>query len=205
MLPSSIRPRTTRPRRGLLSATLALTLLGPGLALSAPAEARGATHVVSVGDGVFAPGSLSIAVGDTVTWTNDDDSPHTATAAGAFDSGNLEPGQSFSFTFDQPGTYGYLCVYHEEMTATITVVAASVASEPPASSTAAPSSAPAPAGDHRDGDHQPDTALPTPGVDVPSWLAAVLIGLGLVAFAVAVVPPRRLAPARQDQRGGWRR
>lgn len=194
----------------LFAATLALAIAGGGLALSGPAEVRGASHTVSVGDGVFAPGSLTVAAGDTVTWTNDDDSPHTATAAGQFDSGNLDPGQSFSFTFDEPGTYSYVCLYHDDMTATITVVAASAASQPPPSvaaapSTAAQSAAAAAAGRHAGGG-QPDTALPAPAVELPAWLAPTLIGLGLVAFAVALLPPRRLARARDARAGGgWRR
>ena len=58
-----------------------------------------------------------------MTWVNDDQAPHTATANdGAFDSGTLQPGQSFSFTFTQPGTtYAYYCAIHPSMTGTVTV------------------------------------------------------------------------------------
>ena len=212
MLPSFNRSSGRRTAAPLIAATIALGITAGGLAVSVPPAVRGATHVVNVGDGVFGPASLTVAVGDTVTWTNDDDSPHTATAAGQFDSGNLDPGQSFSFTFDEPGTYSYVCLYHDDMTATITVVAAS-ASEAPAPASAAPEaaapSAAAGATDHAAGGRQPDTALPAPSVQLPAWLAPVLIGLGLVAFAVGVLPARPPARAAgydgRDGRGGWRR
>jgi plastocyanin len=59
---------------------------------------------------------LTIAVGTTVEWTNEDSAPHTATASnGAFDSGNLDKGASYSFTFTQEGTYSYTCKYHPNM------------------------------------------------------------------------------------------
>jgi plastocyanin len=70
----------------------------------------------------FNPKELTVPVGTTVTWTNLDSVAHTATAdAGAFNSGNLNPGQSFSFQFDKPGTYVYNCSYHPSMQGTIIV------------------------------------------------------------------------------------
>jgi plastocyanin len=61
-------------------------------------------------------------VGDTVRATNSGPSAHTWTArAGAFDSGNLDPGRSFSFRFHTAGVYSFVCSYHAQMTGTITV------------------------------------------------------------------------------------
>ena len=61
-------------------------------------------------------------IGRRGTWTNDDAVPHTATASdGSFDSGNLNPGQSFSLTFSTAGAYAYICQYHAGMTGTIVV------------------------------------------------------------------------------------
>jgi plastocyanin len=61
-------------------------------------------------------------VGTTVTWTNNDSVTHTVTAdAGAFDSGALSPGHTYSFTFRTSGTYSYHCSIHRSMTATIIV------------------------------------------------------------------------------------
>lgn len=70
----------------------------------------------------FSPATLSVAVGDTVTWTNEDSAPHTVTADdGTFDSGNLATGETFTQTFDTAGTYDYHCTVHPSMTATIVV------------------------------------------------------------------------------------
>ena len=59
-----------------------------------------------------------------VTWTNNDDKPHTITSdTGDFDSGPIGPGEQWTWTFIQAGTYDYHCTYHEEMTGTVEVVA----------------------------------------------------------------------------------
>ena len=214
MLPSARRHHPLF--RVLLGLTAAVTIVVAGIAI--PGSTRAATHTVSVGDGSFAAAALTVSVGDTVTWTNDDDSPHTVTAGdGTFDSGNLEPGQQFLFTFTAPGTYAYVCAYHEEMTGTITVVeaAATVAASVAASTPAAASSAP-----NTPSAEQPDTALaalagPGRGGSLP-WLGAALIGLGLIAFAVGLLPavPAGVASVRvratqgragERTEGGWRR
>jgi plastocyanin len=80
---------------------------------------------VNIQNFAFDPPNITVAPGTTVTWTNNDSAPHTVTAtdpAGAFDSGTLQPGQSYSFTFTQPGTtYAYYCAIHPSMTGTVTV------------------------------------------------------------------------------------
>lgn len=79
---------------------------------------------VEIKNFTFIPADIKIPAGTTVTWTNHDVVAHTATASdpkGVFDSGNLNPGQSFSFKFDTPGTYHYICTYHPFMKGTITV------------------------------------------------------------------------------------
>jgi plastocyanin len=84
---------------------------------------QGATHEVAIVDFAFAPATLEIQVGDTVTWTNQDTAPHTATAEdGAFDSGTMAQGASFSHTFSAAGTFPYRCDFHSNMEGTITVV-----------------------------------------------------------------------------------
>ena len=203
---------------------LCLPFVGPSTGLTSPV--RGATHAVQIGDGFFSPASLTVAVGDTITWTNGDDSPHTVTGA-AFDSGNLEGGQTFSFTFQESGTFTYACQYHDEMVGTITVVAGAGGSgqQAPAAATPAPSAAAAPAAPAPDapapdaptashaaghGAGQPDTALLTPGsvARMASWIAPLLIGVGLLAFAIGVVPQRgSRVEVRHGRRsaGGWRR
>ena len=202
----------------LIAAVASVALVG-AVALGAAPPARAATHAVGVGDGFFSPASLTIAVGDTVAWTNGDDSPHTVTAdGGVFDSGNLDGGATFTFTFTEPGPYRYVCLYHEEMVGTITVVAGdgdastavtttAGAAAPPAAATTAPPPSAATAAAHGTGHgDQPDTALPIPTTPMP-WLATLLIGLGLLAFSVALFPPRghRAEVLASRKPGGWRR
>jgi plastocyanin len=199
-------------RRLLPVAVAALALAG---VVAIPTPTRAAAHDVAITDGAFGPATLTIEVGDTVTWRNRDDRPHTVTdGAGAFDSGNLDPGQGFSFTFREPGTYTYVCRYHDDMVATIVVTdAATAPAAPAAPATPAPAATPAQAtaaGGHvtGHGDDQPDTAVLAPA-GVSPLVATLLIGLGLVALAFGLVPPRRtpaIAPARAGgRRTGWRR
>jgi len=72
----------------------------------------------------FNPPTFTVVIGinNTVVWTNDDSVPHTVTADdGSFSSGNLNPGDSYSFTFITPGTYAYHCNYHSWMKGTVIV------------------------------------------------------------------------------------
>lgn len=80
------------------------------------------TSEVTIVDFAFEPQELVVTAGTTVTWSNDDVTPHTVTADdGAFDSGRMDPGGTFSFTFDEPGTYSYICSFHPGMTGTVVV------------------------------------------------------------------------------------
>jgi plastocyanin len=61
----------------------------------------------------FQPKELTVKVGTTVKWTNNDQAGHTVTSdTGVFDSGNLGNGQTFSFTFSQAGEFPYYCTFH---------------------------------------------------------------------------------------------
>jgi surface protein len=88
-------------------------------------EGSNQSHDISITDNMqFDPEELTISVGDTVTWTNNDGMSHTATSTDgpeAFDSGNIGSGDTWSFTFTEAGTYEYKCNYHSSMTATIIV------------------------------------------------------------------------------------
>jgi plastocyanin len=87
-----------------------------------PQAAAVATGEVTIADFAFTPQIVEIPVGGTVTWTNTDGSPHTATADdGAWDTGNIDPGASVSLTFETPGTYTYLCSYHPNMVGIVIV------------------------------------------------------------------------------------
>ncbi len=94
------------------------------LALGIPAALAQTASVSATSDDTFDPAGLEVSVGTTVTWTNDDEEdPHTVTADdGAFDSGNLDPGEDFSHTFDEAGDFPYFCEIHDpEMVGSIIV------------------------------------------------------------------------------------
>jgi plastocyanin len=68
---------------------------------------------VDIIDDIFQLTELTVPVGTTVVWTHFGSNPHTVTADdGSFDSGTLSHGSTFEFTFNQPGTYPYHCVFH---------------------------------------------------------------------------------------------
>ncbi len=70
----------------------------------------------------FTPTTVTVPVGTTVTWTNDDGTLHTVTSASkVFTSAGLDEGGVFSYTFTSPGTYSYFCKLHPHMTGTIVV------------------------------------------------------------------------------------
>jgi plastocyanin len=103
---------------------------GPGaaVALASPSadaaadEASAEATSVTIAEFAFTPAELTVAAGTTVTWTNEDWAPHTATAEdGSFDSGRLNQGDSFEYTFDDPGTYAYFCSFHPGMMGSIVV------------------------------------------------------------------------------------
>jgi hypothetical protein len=94
---------------------------------------------VTIADFNFTPDSITIHVGDTVTWTNKGPSAHTATAQdGSFNTGVLAKGASASHTFTQAGTFTYICQIHPFMHGTIVVLGASGTGQPKASFSASP-------------------------------------------------------------------
>ena len=77
---------------------------------------------IAIRNFAFDPPSVTIPAGTKVTWTNDDQIPHTATSStDVFNSGNLALNQSYSYTFDKAGTFDYICIYHPYMKGTIIV------------------------------------------------------------------------------------
>jgi LPXTG-motif cell wall-anchored protein len=112
---------------------LSAVVLLLNVAVGGPAFADASVSVI---DFAFSPSSVTISVGETVTWTNNGDNTHTTTDSGVWDSGNLTPGQSFSHTFDTAGTFNYLCTIHPTlMTGTITVTEGGGTTEPAPSGT----------------------------------------------------------------------
>jgi len=93
-----------------------------GGAPSASAPAGGSGQAVTIKGFAFDPASISVTVGTTVTWTNEDGTAHTVTFdSGGVDSGHLATGATYSRTFDAPGTFAYHCAIHPSMTGTVTV------------------------------------------------------------------------------------
>jgi len=100
---------------------LAAALWTGAAMLASGAEADPAAHVM-IRDFMFAPVALTVKAGSVVSWTNQDNEPHTvASDAGVFRSGALDTNESFSFKFDKPGSYHFLCSIHPYMVGTITV------------------------------------------------------------------------------------
>ncbi len=87
---------------------------------------------VRIFDKNFIPGTVTIATGGTVTWSNDDDTAHTVNAsAGGFASGTMSQGEKFSRKFASAGTFNYFCAFHSDMRATVRVQSASGTVPPP--------------------------------------------------------------------------
>ena len=81
------------------------------------------TAKATIDNFTFAPARLTVPVGTTVTWLNEDDIPHTVAATNRqFKSKALDTDDSFAFTFTVPGTYEYFCSLHPHMTGTVVVV-----------------------------------------------------------------------------------
>ena len=104
------------------TSTTTATVSGPVVSIP-----NGAGMQMVPGNMYYSPQTLAVVLGvnNTVTWVNNDDTPHTVTSTdGSFNSGNLNPGQSWSYTFTSTGTYTYYCSYHSWMKGTIIVKAA---------------------------------------------------------------------------------
>ena len=97
-----------------------------GLADTRSTAAASRAGSVSIQDGSsqsafrFAPSSLTVGSGTKVTWTNDGQQPHNVTGDG-LKSSTLSHGDTYSFTFNAPGTYNYKCTIHPFMTASVKV------------------------------------------------------------------------------------
>jgi plastocyanin len=118
---NTLRSALVAAALGAATATLLAAVVLPTWAQNAaPAGA------VSIDNFTFAPASLKVKAGTTVTWTNKDDIPHgIASSDNAFKKSKaLDTDDSYSFTFTTPGTYQYFCYIHPHMVGTIVVEAA---------------------------------------------------------------------------------
>ena len=163
----------------------------PGAKLTAAAAASGS---VTISDFQFAPASITVGVGDTVTWSNAGPTAHSATATGgSFDTGIFSEGQSRSHTFTEAGTFAYICTPHPQMKGTVTVRAAAAQSGGDEGSSGDTSGS---ATDTRGATTTEDTqsaaggadaaTLPSTGVD-----AGGLLALGVITLALGILLRRR--------------
>jgi plastocyanin len=160
------------PSRSFAWLIPAAMLLATTLWLVSAPRARAAETMVDISGFAFQPGTVTIKVGDTVTWTNSDTTAHTATSTDdpALFDGEMAPGESFSFTFTEAGSFDYFCEIHPTMEGTVVVQAA-----------AAPSAS-----------QLPDGAMPiVGGGEMPPGVALGLALMLLSLLAWAVVASRR--------------
>ena len=115
-----------RMRRLMLVA--AYVALATWMAAGAVLAADGS---VSIANFAFDPATVTVNVGDSVTWTNQDGTAHTATAGdGSFDTGIIAGGGSATVTFETAGTFAYVCSIHQQMTGTVVVQGAAATAAP---------------------------------------------------------------------------
>jgi plastocyanin len=96
---------------------------GYGSSVTAPGPSTAPPNTVLMSGMTFSPATLSVAVGTTVTWKNDDGIAHTSTSdSGVWDTGNMAAGGSTATTFKTAGTFPYHCAYHASMGMKGTVV-----------------------------------------------------------------------------------
>ena len=151
----------------LLTAASALALLPMGAASAQQAA-------VSANDNEFDPTEIEVESGTTITWTNNGDLPHTVTAVnGSFESGTMEPGDTFETTFNAAGQYSYYCEFHGDADGGGMAGVVTVTGEGDEDPTDDPN-------DDNGGTGGNNDTLPMTGVDVGAflYLAAAMIGVG---------------------------
>jgi plastocyanin len=124
----TIFERAPRPSRGavLLGAVALGLMLLAGLAQvpagETPVKAAASPATVQIDNFAFAPATLTVSAGTTVTWKNEDDSPHRiGDNNGTFKSAAFDTDDTFSHTFAAPGEYPYICTIHPYMVGKIIV------------------------------------------------------------------------------------
>ena len=99
-----------------------IAMLAVAMALVAAGSANAANVEVTIDNFTFKPQQVTVKAGDTVTWINHDDIPHTVTSKTMlFRSKAIDTDDKFSFTFTTPGTFMYFCSLHPHMTGSVVV------------------------------------------------------------------------------------
>ena len=153
-----------RRRLMTIAAGLALAMTLGGGAVQA------ADQDVAISGSSFSPRTVTVNVGDSVTWTNSDAQAHTATGDG-WNTGDLGTGDSGTITFQSAGTFDYICGIHPAMTGTV-IVRATGGTTPPT-----------------------DTE-PVATADAHDWLTATLAFLGVVMIVGTLLADRRFRESR---------
>ena len=154
-----------------------------------PVASTAASQTVRITDFKFTPSTVTVNVGDTVTWVNDGPTLHTATAEdGSFDTGNLDDGESGSATFNTPGTISYICTPHPFMKGKVVVRAAANDDTDTGGATngEAPSDTSPAAADTAEVDRGSTAGLAATGTET-----ALIALLGLLTLGVGVLLRRR--------------
>jgi len=109
-------------RRNLINAFAVMTLFTAVSATSAGGAMAQDANTIVMKNFDFSPMTLTVKAGTTVTWKNLDGEPHTVVSPdGVFRSHALDQGDAFTFKFDKPGTFKYICSIHPKMRAAIIV------------------------------------------------------------------------------------
>ena len=172
------------------------TEVAPPVPTSVPVARQSGSASVSMVDFAFSPSSIQVAVGGSVTWTNNGAEPHTATANdGSFDTGELGPGGSGSASFSQEGSFSYFCSIHPDMTGSVTVLAAHEGTTGDDGDTTDDGSA-VPGPTEAEAVASPDAAGTEGGLPATGEEAGLLaaIGLVLLAFGLQLLAAQRLSP-----------
>jgi plastocyanin len=99
-----------------------IAMLAVAMALVTAGSANAANVDVTIDNFTFRPQQVTVKAGDTVTWINHDDIPHTVTSKTMlFRSKAIDTDDKFSFTFTTPGTFMYFCSLHPHMTGSVVV------------------------------------------------------------------------------------
>lgn len=95
---------------------------GSGVSATPGSPAAVAGDQVSIDNFAFAPATLTVTAGSTVTWTNHDEEPHTVAASdGSFHSPGMGTGATYSHVFPTAGKFDYVCSIHPMMHGTVVV------------------------------------------------------------------------------------
>lgn len=116
---ASVRPFATIAALAVLSAVAPVNPSPRGAAAEAAPAARA---VIKIANFNFNPAVITVPVGASVAWTNNDDDAHSVVADNkVFRSAPLDTGDSYAFTFTAPGTYVYHCGLHPQMVGKVVV------------------------------------------------------------------------------------